>query len=155
MKRFTDRVAIVTGAASGIGRATALELARDGATVVVADIDMPGAEAVAAEIRKSGQAMAQRVDVTDAAQARAMAADALKAFGRIDILVSNAGWDHAGPFIESTEELWDKVIAINYRGHLATTHAVLPSMIERGWGRIVTVASDAGRVGSTGEVVYS
>lgn len=155
MKRFADRVAIVTGAASGIGRATALELAREGATVVVADIDVPGAEVVAAEIRKSGQAMAQRVDVTDAAQARAMAAETLKAFGRIDILVSNAGWDRAGPFIETGEELWDKVIAINYRGHLATTHAVLPSMIERGWGRIVTVASDAGRVGSTGEVVYS
>jgi 2-hydroxycyclohexanecarboxyl-CoA dehydrogenase len=155
MKRFTDRVAIVTGAASGIGRATALDLAREGATVVVADIDVPGAEEVTAEIRKSGQAMAQRVDVTDAAQARSMAAETLKAFGRIDILVSNAGWDRAGPFIETGEDLWDKVIAINYRGHLATTHAVLPSMIERGWGRIVTVASDAGRVGSTGEVVYS
>ncbi len=155
MTRLTDLVAIVTGGASGIGRATALELAREGATVVVADIDMPGAERVAAEIRKSRQAMAQRVDVTDAAQARSMAADVLKAFGRIDILVSNAGWDRAGPFIESDEDLWDKVIAINYRGHLATTHAVLPSMIERGWGRIVTVASDAGRVGSTGEVVYS
>lgn len=155
MKRFSERVAIVTGAASGIGRATALELASEGARVVVADIDLPGAKAVAAEIRKSGQAMAQRVDVTDAAQARAMAADVIKAFGRIDILVSNAGWDRAGPFIDSGEDLWDKVIAINYRGHLATTHAVLPSMIERGWGRIVTVASDAGRVGSTGEVVYS
>src|SRR5579859_4149915 len=104
MKRFADRVAIVTGAASGIGRATALELAREGATVVVADIDMPGAEAVAAEIRKSGQAMAQRVDVTDAAQARAMAAETVRAFGRIDILVSNAGWDRAGPFIETGEE---------------------------------------------------
>jgi 2-hydroxycyclohexanecarboxyl-CoA dehydrogenase len=155
MKRFSERVAIVTGAASGIGRATALELASEGAIVVVADIDLPGAQAVAAEIRNSGQAMAQRVDVTDAAQARAMAAEVIKAFGRIDILVSNAGWDRAGPFIESDEDLWDKVIAINYRGHLATTHAVLPSMIERGWGRIVTVASDAGRVGSTGEVVYS
>ncbi|HUZ87872.1 MAG TPA: SDR family NAD(P)-dependent oxidoreductase [Candidatus Baltobacterales bacterium] len=153
--RFSERVAIVTGAASGIGRATALQLASDGAIVVVADIDLPGAEEVAAEIRKSGQAMAQRVDVTDAAEARSMATETLKAFGRIDILVSNAGWDRAGPFIESDEDLWDKVIAINYRGHLATTHAVLPSMIERGWGRIVTVASDAGRVGSTGEVVYS
>jgi len=155
LKRLADRVAIVTGAASGIGRATALELAGEGAIVVVADIDVPGAEAVAAEIRNSGQAMAQRVDVTEAADARSMAADVLKAYGRIDILVSNAGWDRAGPFIDSDEDLWDKVIAINYRGHLATTHAVLPSMIERGWGRIVTVASDAGRVGSTGEVVYS
>jgi 2-hydroxycyclohexanecarboxyl-CoA dehydrogenase len=95
------------------------------------------------------------VDVTDAQAVRAMTARAIEALGRVDILVSNAGWDQAAPFLETREELWDKVIAINYRGHLAVTHAVLPAMIERGYGRIVTVASDAGRVGSSGEVVYS
>ena len=84
-----------------------------------------------------------------------MTEQAITAFGKIDILVSNAGWDRAGPFADTDEELWDRVIAINYRGHLATCHAALPYMRERGGGRIVTVASDAGRVGSSGEVVYS
>ena len=153
MSRFGERVAIVTGAASGIGRAAALNLAREGATVVVADINETGAQEVAQEIGKSAEA--RRVDVTDAAQARALADDIFKRHGRIDILVSNAGWDRAKPFIDTDEAFWDKVIAINYRGHLAMTHAVVPHMIERAWGRIVMIASDAGRVGSTGEVVYS
>lgn len=155
MTRFNERVAIVTGGASGIGKATALALAREGATVVVADINEAGAQGVVAEIGESGKAEARRLDVTNAAQARALAGDAIKQHGRIDILVSNAGWDRAQQFMDTDEEFWDKVIAINYRGHLAMTHAVVPHMIERGWGRIVTVASDAGRVGSTGEVVYS
>ena len=153
MSRFGERVAIVTGAASGIGRAAALNLAREGATVVVADINETGAQEVAQEIGKSAEA--RRVDVTDAAQARALADDIFKRHGRIDILVSNAGWDRAKQFIDTDEAFWDKVIAINYRGHLAMTHAVVPHMIERAWGRIVMIASDAGRVGSTGEVVYS
>ncbi len=152
MTRFADRVAIVTGGASGIGRATAIDLAREGAKVVVADIDEAGARRVAAEI---GGAVARRVDVTDAQQARTVADGVMRELGRIDILVSNAGWDRAMPFVETDEAFWDRVIAINYRGHLAMTHAVVPHMIARNWGRIVTVASDAGRVGSTGEVVYS
>ncbi|MFI5282184.1 MAG: SDR family NAD(P)-dependent oxidoreductase [Candidatus Dormibacterales bacterium] len=155
MTRFKDRVAIVTGGASGIGRATALDLASEGAIVVVADIDRAGAERVAAEIRATGAATARTVDVTDAASAKALADDTLAEHGRIDVLVSNAGWDRAQPFIDTDPAFWDRVIAVNYRGHLAVTHAVLPAMITKGWGRIVTVASDAGRVGSTGEVVYS
>ncbi|HYL53936.1 MAG TPA: SDR family NAD(P)-dependent oxidoreductase [Gemmatimonadales bacterium] len=151
MSRFAGRVAIVTGAASGIGRATARDLAAEGATVVVADIDQAGAEKVAAEIG----GIAKKVDVTDAGQARSLASGVAQEQGRIDILVSNAGWDRAMRFIDTDEEFWDKVLAINLRGHLAMAHAVIPHMIQRGWGRIVTVASDAGRVGSTGEVVYS
>jgi 2-hydroxycyclohexanecarboxyl-CoA dehydrogenase len=151
MSRFAGRVAIVTGAASGIGRAAARDLAAEGATVVVADIDEAGAEKVAAEIG----GVAKRVDVTDAGQARSLAAGVANDHGRIDILVSNAGWDRAMRFMDTDEDFWDKVLAINLRGHLAMAHAVIPNMIERGWGRIVTVASDAGRVGSTGEVVYS
>jgi 2-hydroxycyclohexanecarboxyl-CoA dehydrogenase len=156
MKRFEDQVAIVTGAASGIGRATAMRLAAEGAAVVIADVNEEGAGAVARSISEGGgRSLALHVDVTDAPGVKAMTARAITAFGRVDILVSNAGWDRAGPFADTDEELWDRVIAINYRGHLATCHAALPYMRERGGGRIVTVASDAGRVGSSGEVVYS
>lgn len=156
MKRFEHRVAVVTGGASGIGRATALRLGAEGCSVVVADIDLDGAERVAEAIRDGGgAARAGRVDVTDVPSADALVAATIGEQGHIDILVSNAGWDRAKPFIETDEEFWDRVIAINYRGHLAMTKAVLPPMIERGYGRIVTLASDAGRVGSTGEVVYS
>jgi 2-hydroxycyclohexanecarboxyl-CoA dehydrogenase len=156
MKRFEDQVAIVTGAASGIGRATAMRLAAEGAAVVIADVNEQGAGAVAGSITEGGgRALALHVDVTDVPGVKGMTEQAITAFGRVDILVSNAGWDRAGPFADTDEELWDRVIAINYRGHLATCHAALPYMRERGRGRIVTVASDAGRVGSSGEVVYS
>jgi 2-hydroxycyclohexanecarboxyl-CoA dehydrogenase len=156
VKRFEDQVAIVTGAASGIGRATAIRLAEEGAAVVIADVNAEGAGSVARSISEGGgRALSLQVDVTDAPGVRAMTERAVTAFGKVDILVSNAGWDRAAPFVDTDEELWDRVIAINYRGHLATCHAVLPYMRERGKGRIVTVASDAGRVGSSGEVVYS
>jgi 2-hydroxycyclohexanecarboxyl-CoA dehydrogenase len=156
VKRFEDQVAIVTGAASGIGRATAIRLAEEGAAVVIADVNAEGAGSVARSISEGGgRALALQVDVTDAPGVRAMTERAVTAFGKVDILVSNAGWDRAAPFVDTDEELWDRIIAINYRGHLATCHAVLPYMRERGKGRIVTVASDAGRVGSSGEVVYS
>ena len=149
-------MAIVTGAASGIGRATAIRLAEEGAAVVIADVNAEGAGSVARSISEGGgRALGLQVDVTDAPGVRAMTERAVTAFGKVDILVSNAGWDRAAPFVDTDEELWDRVIAINYRGHLATCHAVLPYMRERGKGRIVTVASDAGRVGSSGEVVYS
>jgi 2-hydroxycyclohexanecarboxyl-CoA dehydrogenase len=156
MKRFEDQVAIVTGAASGIGRATAMRLAAEGAAVVIADVNEQGAGAAARSISEGGgRALALHVDVTDVPGVKAMTERTITAFGKVDILVSNAGWDRAGPFADTDEELWDRVIAINYRGHLATCHAALPYMRERGGGRIVTVASDAGRVGSSGEVVYS
>jgi len=156
VKRFTDQVAIVTGAASGIGRATAFRRAREGAALAVADLNHEGAGEVARCIcDQGGRGVALPVDVTDVASVQEMTVAAVVAFGTIDILISNAGWDRASPFVDTDECLWDRVISVNYRGHLATTHAVLPHMIERGSGKIVTIASDAGRVGSSGEVVYS
>lgn len=156
MARFDGQVAIVTGGASGIGRATALRLAGEGARVIVADVNAEGAGVVAREIEASGgRAAARHVDVTDAPGVKAAIDGVARDFGKVDVLVSNAGWDRAAPFADTDEELWDRVIAVNYRGHLATCHAVLPHMREKGAGRIVTVASDAGRVGSSGEVVYS
>jgi len=154
--RFADRVAIVTGAASGIGRATARALACEGAAVALADVDSTRLQLVEAEISDSGgRALPLEVDVANVAKVRDMVDSVVGMLGRVDILVSNAGWDKTGVFIETEPAFWDKSIAINYRGHLACMRAVLPPMIAQGFGRIVAVASAAGRVGSTGEAVYS
>ena len=154
--KFDQKTAIVTGAGSGIGREVALGLARAGANVVLGDLSLERAQAVAKEISDlDGNALPVQVDVADAELVRAMVAVANQEFGQIDILISNAGWDKVMPFLNTDEELWDRVIAINYRGHLACTHAVVPHMIEAGSGKVVLLASDAGRVGSSGEAVYS
>ena len=154
--KFHQKTAIVTGAGSGIGREAALGLARDGANVVLGDLSLERAQAVAAEISAiGGTAAPVQVDVADADLVRTMVAVTMEKFGKIDILVSNAGWDKVMPFVSTDEGLWDRVIAVNYRGHLACAHAVVPHMIEAGSGKVVLVASDAGRVGSSGEAVYS
>lgn len=142
---------LVTGGASGIGSAIARAFAGDGAAVAVCDINLSGAEALAAEIG----GLAVEMDVTDTSSVRAGVAKVIQELGGIDVLVNSAGWDKVMPFVETDEELWDRVISINYRGVLAVTHAVLPSMIEAGSGAIVSIASEAGRSGSSGEAVYS
>ena len=149
-----DRITLVTGAASGIGRAIALRLGEEGATVCILDLDGDAAEAVAEEIRKGGaRAVAQRVDITDAASVERSVAEFEKECGAIEGLVNNAGWDLAKPFLETDAEFWKKVIDINLYGPLNVTKAVLARMVERGRGRVVSIASDAGRVGSSGEAV--
>ncbi|MBI4729965.1 MAG: SDR family oxidoreductase [Acidobacteria bacterium] len=151
---FGGRVVLVTGGGSGIGRAVALGFAAQGARVAVADLNAEAAEKVAAETPGKTH-LAILMDVTDTASVRAGADRALSAFGKIDVLANVAGWDRIMPFVETDEALWDRIIAINLRGVVATCHAVLPHMIERGSGAIVNVASEAGRSGSSGEAVYS
>ena len=153
MRGLRDRIAFVTGGARGIGRAIAERLAREGARVAIADIDAAGARRAAAEIGTGAREF--ELDVTDRTSVRAAVGAAIAHFGRIDALVNNAGWDKVEPFIKASEETWDKVLAINLRGPIAVTRAVLDGMIERRAGWIVSISSDAGRVGSSGEVVYS
>ncbi|AXK47016.1 SDR family NAD(P)-dependent oxidoreductase [Brachybacterium saurashtrense] len=150
---LTGRISIVTGAGSGIGRGIARRLAAEGAVVVVADIDGPSADALAAEL--GGQALAVPVDVSDRAGVEAMAAQVVERFGRIDVLVNNAGWDKAGPFLEQDHAVWDTIVQINLFGTLHCSQVVVRQMTEQGHGTVVNIASDAARVGSSGEAVYS
>lgn len=153
---FPDKVALVTGGASGIGKAVCLAFAAQGARVAVADVNGAGAEEVATAVTAAGgDGLPVVMDVTRRASVAAGVEKVLAVWSRIDILANVAGWDRIFPFVETTEEFWDKVIAINFRGILATTHVVLPHMIERRSGVIVNVSSEAGRAGSSGEAVYS
>jgi 2-hydroxycyclohexanecarboxyl-CoA dehydrogenase len=150
---MAKRVALVTGGARGIGRAIALALAGDGRAVAVADVLEAEAAETAREIGDG--AIAVRLDVTDAASVAAAVESVGSSLGPIEVLVNNAGWDEARPFLETDEPFWDRVIEINFKGGLRVTRAVLPGMVERGWGRLVNIGSDAGRVGSSLESVYS
>jgi 2-hydroxycyclohexanecarboxyl-CoA dehydrogenase len=153
---FKNQLAVVTGAGSGIGRATAQALAREGAHVIVADIDAPSGETTAAAIREQGrQATYLYVDMTDPPSIEAFAAAVQAQFGPVDVLVNAAGWGRTAPFVEGTPEFWNKVVALNFVGPMTLSKALLPAMMERASGRIVNIASDAGRVGSLGETVYA
>ena len=151
-----DKVAVVTGAASGIGRATARALAEQGAQVVVAHIDRDKGAAGAAALSERGlKAEFFAVDMTDPTSIDAFAAEVQTRFGPVDVLVNGAGWGRTQPFWEGTPEFWAKLVALNFVGPMQLTKALLPRMMERGGGKIVNIASDAGRVGSLGETVYS
>ncbi len=157
MRGLQGKTAIVTGSGSGIGRAIAQRLAAEGIAVGVFDVSEAGArDTVAAIEAAGGKAISAIADVTD----YAAVTQAVKAFEETvgagtDILVNNAGWDTPMPFLKTDEAFWKKVTAINWFGPLHMTHAVAQGMAARKSGRIVNIASDAGRVGSTGEVVYS
>jgi 2-hydroxycyclohexanecarboxyl-CoA dehydrogenase len=145
------RVALVTGGARGIGRAIAERLAQDGHRVVVADILDAAAEATAAAIG----GLAVHLDVTDSGSVDAAVNQAERKLGPINILVNNAGWDEFRPFLQTDEELWDRLIDINFKGCLRCCHRVVPGMVDIGYGRVVNIGSDAARVGSSLEAVYS
>jgi 2-hydroxycyclohexanecarboxyl-CoA dehydrogenase len=151
------KVALVTGGSRGIGAAICAELAAAGATVAVNYVrNAEAAERVCAEISAAGgTAHAVAGDVSSGEAAKALVAGVEESIGPVEILVNNAGWDEMRPFLESEEPFWDRVIDVNYKGCLRMTRATLPDMVDRGWGRIVNIGSDAGRVGSSFESVYS
>jgi 2-hydroxycyclohexanecarboxyl-CoA dehydrogenase len=151
-----DKVAVVTGAASGIGAAVAQKMADAGATVIVADVQADKGETRAATLRSAGRkAQFLHVDMTDAQSIAAFADAVQNQFGPVDVLINGAGWGKTHPFWEGTPELWERIIGLNFVGPMRLTKALLPAMIQRASGRIVNIASDAGRVGSLGETVYS
>ncbi|MDY6861770.1 MAG: 3-oxoacyl-ACP reductase family protein [Thermodesulfobacteriota bacterium] len=154
--KLEGKIGMVTGAGQGIGEAIALRFAKEGADVVVIDVNTDAAQKVVNKINDTGRrGLAIKADVTKSNEINEMVKEVLKEFGKIDFLVNNAGWDKIEPFVKSTEETWDKVIAINYKGQVICCRAVLDHMIERKNGRIINIASDAARVGSSGEAVYS
>jgi 2-hydroxycyclohexanecarboxyl-CoA dehydrogenase len=156
MRGLNDKVAVVTGAGSGIGKAIALRLAAEKMSVAVLDLNEIGANATAAEITAAGGAgMAEPCDICDHASVQQAIGNVESRLGSIHTLVNNAGWDTPMPFLKTTPAFWSKVIAINYLGPLTVTHEVVGRMAKRNGGRVIFIASDAGRVGSSGEVVYS
>jgi 2-hydroxycyclohexanecarboxyl-CoA dehydrogenase len=156
MQRFESKTVVVTGGGGGIGGATCRRFAREGAKVAVYDMNLDAAEKVAAAIRdEGGQAQAFRCDITDRASVDKAVEATQQGLGPIDVLVNNAGWDVFKPFTKTEPAQWDKLIAINLTGALHMHHAVLPGMAARKAGRIVNIASDAARVGSSGEAVYA
>ncbi len=156
MKRLNGEVALVTGGASGIGRAAAEKLAALGAAVAIADRNEEGAHNVADGIRNRGAAaVSVTMDVRDREAVFTGVATVREALGPITILVSAAGWDRMQAFVETPAELWHELVAINLMGAIYVTRAVVDDMIQATRGRLIYVSSDAARVGSTGEAVYA
>lgn len=155
MRGLENKVAVVTGGGGGIGTQICSRLAAEGSLVAVLDIDGDAARRTVERIGDAGRACAVSVDITDPDSVRRAIAEVVEAYGTVDILVNNAGWDRGAPFLETDPELWAKIIAINYQGPLNMHREVLPLMASRGGGRVVNIASDAGRVGSSGEAVYA
>jgi 2-hydroxycyclohexanecarboxyl-CoA dehydrogenase len=153
---MSNRVALVTGGAQGIGKGIAATLGAQGFKVAIADMNLEAAAQTAKEITAAGgTAVAVEVNVTDTASVAAAVRQVEDQLGPVEIVVNNAGWDDFMPFVKTTEEFWDKILDINFKGALRVIQAVLPGMQERGFGRVINIGSDAGRVGSSLEAVYS
>jgi len=153
MGKLDNRIAIVTGAGQGIGKAIATKLAAEGATVVVTDVNEATAKETADGLGNG--AVGIHTDVTDRDSVDAMVDQVVSQFGRVDVLVNNAGWDKGEAFVDSEPETWDRIVGINLYGVFNTSKKVLPIMAAQGSGKVVNLGSDAGRVGSSGEAVYS
>ncbi|MGH7003793.1 MAG: glucose 1-dehydrogenase [Alphaproteobacteria bacterium] len=156
MRGLKGKNVVLTGAGGGIGQALAVRFAEEGCRLGLFDVNGHAVEAAAQRARGAGGTVTTyAVDITDHAAVK----DAVDAFadeaGRIDVLVNNAGWDKFALFLETKPDFWDKVIAINLKGPINLHHAVLPHMVKQKGGRVINVASDAGRVGSSGESVYA
>ncbi|GIX49525.1 MAG: 2-hydroxycyclohexane-1-carbonyl-CoA dehydrogenase [Candidatus Tectimicrobiota bacterium] len=152
---LAEQVAIVTGGARGIGRATARRLAQEGAAVVIADVNAAGAQDAAAELVALGQrALAVPTDVAEPAQVEAMVQRTMETFGRIDILVNNAGTAALTPLLETTPEVWDRTLKVHLYGTFFCTQAAARHMVTRRYGRIVNVSSVSALVGSVGRAAY-
>lgn len=154
---FKDRVVIVTGGARGIGRAIVNAFAEAEANVVIADLRCGDATQAALNASETYQrrVIAIPTDVTKSQDVAYLRDEALREFGKIDVLVNCAGWDRLLPFLKTTPELWQKVLSINFLGVVNTCHAILPHMVEHKHGTIVNISSDTGRVGSFGEAIYA
>jgi 2-hydroxycyclohexanecarboxyl-CoA dehydrogenase len=154
--RLKDKVAIITGAGRGMGRSDALLFAKEGAKVVVNDINFENATAVVKEITDAGgQAFAYKADLTKPEEVEKLVEESIKRYGKIDILVSNAGWDELRPFLNTDINFWNKILDLNLKGHMYCIKVVLPHMVKQNYGKIVTIGSDAGRLGNPMEAPYS
>lgn len=153
---MSNRVAFVTGGAQGIGRGISVALGDQGFRTAVADINLERARETAGVINEGGgKALAVEVDVTDTASVQAGVKTVSDELGPIDVVVNNAGWDDFMKFVDTDEQFWNRILDLNFNGQLRVIQSVLPGMIERGHGRVINIGSDAGRVGSSLEAVYS
>ncbi len=156
MRGLDNSVALVTGSGRGIGNGIATRLAEEGATVAINDVEDERAADAAASLRDDGHdALAVPFDVTDKAAVDDGVQQVIDEAGRLDVLVNNAGWDRIDFFKDTEPELWDRIVDINYKGHLNTVHASMDHFMERETGKIIGISSDAGRVGSMGEAAYA
>jgi 2-hydroxycyclohexanecarboxyl-CoA dehydrogenase len=147
---------MVTGGAQGIGKGIATTLGEHGFRVAVADLNLGLAEQTAKEIGAAGgEAIAVEIDVTSLDSVKAAVAAVESGLGPVEVVVNNAGWDDFMMFVDTDEAFWDKILDINYKGALRVAHTVVPGMMQRGFGRVINIGSDAGRVGSSLEAVYS